>query len=184
MTEKDTEKEKATGVEAEKQGSTETIDFKKLAEKEALEAKENYHKWLYSQAELENFKKRTHKEKLTLIRYGHEHFARELLGVADSLEQALHHVRQEKGAIQLEEGVQLTLKQLLNTFTQFGIVSIESLGKKFDPHFHQADAEEFSEAHEPETIIRENRKGYLLYDRVLRAAHVTVANQSLVKKET
>ena len=154
-------------------------DYKAEAEKKTKEAQENYEKWLYSRAELENFKKRAHKEKITIVKYGHEHFARELLGITDALEQALLHAHQSKEKMNnnIEQGVQLTLNQFRNVFAQFGIVPIESVGKKFDPNFHQAEAEEAFEGYEPGIIIRENRKGYLLYDRLLRAAHVIVAKQ-------
>lgn len=147
---------------------TETIDYKTKFE-------EAYNKLLYLRADFENFKKRIYKEQAEFLKYGHERFARELLHVVDSIEWGLSHAKGDPQG--LEEGFRLTLKQCLSVFTQFGITPIESIGKKFDPKFHEAVAEEEVAEGEPLTIIREHRKGYLLHDRLLRAAQVIVAKR-------
>lgn len=154
---------------------TEEIDYKSKFEQAEKEAKENYNKWLYLRADFENFKKRIYKEQMEFLKYGHERFARELLLVVDSLEWGLSHA---KGDVQgLEEGLRLTLKQCLSVFSQFGIAPIDSVGKKFDPKFHEAIAEEEKADCESLTVIREHRKGYTFHDRLLRAAQVIVAKR-------
>lgn len=154
---------------------TEAIDYKAKFEQTEKEAKENYNKWLYLKADFENFKKRIYKEQAEFLKYGYERFARELLHVVDSLEWGLSHAKGYPHG--LEEGFRLTLKQCFSIFAQFGITPIESVGKKFDPKFHEAVAEEEVVESEPLMIIREHRKGYLFHDRLLRAAQVIVAKQ-------
>ena len=164
------------------QAVVETVDDRKKVEETEKEAKENYNKWLYARAELENFKKRVQKEKEDLLKYGHERFGREVLHIVDALERALSHVTLESGkGVGLEEGIRLTLKQSLAILNQFGIRPIESLGKKFDPKFHQAIAEEVREGEE-EIVVLEHQKGYFMHDRVLRPAHVVVSKKKEEKK--
>ena len=142
------------------------------------EAKENYDKWLYLRAEFENFKKRMHKERVALINFGHENFARHLLEVVDSLENALKHAAEVgKKMGPFGEGIELTLKQFLGVFSQHGIHPIEAAGKKFDPQFHEAISQEESDKDEEETILKEHVKGYMIYDRLLRASRVVVAKK-------
>jgi len=138
------------------------------------EAKENFNKYLYLRAEFENFKKRVQKEELHHIQYGIESFARDVLDAVDNLERSLQFVKDDKDS--LVQGIQLTLKQLHQIFDKFGIRPIESLGKKFDPNFHEAVDEKESDK-EHGTILLENRKGYMLRDRLLRSAHVVVSKK-------
>ncbi|MBI4041479.1 MAG: nucleotide exchange factor GrpE [Deltaproteobacteria bacterium] len=148
-------------------------DWKLKYEKAATETKENFEKWLYLRAEFENFKKRIEKEKQVHIKYGIEHFAKELLSVVDNLERALSFTEKENHE-KLKEGIELTLKECLKVLEKFGINPIESLGMKFNPQVHDAVLQEESDA-EAGTILREEHKGYLLHDRLLRSAKVIVA---------
>lgn len=176
MSENKSKKEKSEELEKmEAPQQTEVIDYKTKFEQVEKEAKENYNKWLYLRADFENFKKRIYKEQAEFLKYGHERFARELLHVIDSIEWGLSHAKGEPQG--LEEGFRLTLKQCLSVFAQFGIIPIESVGKKFDPKFHEAVAEEEAAEGASLMIIREHRKGYLLHDRLLRAAQVIVAKR-------
>lgn len=152
-------------------------DFKKEFEDAQKEAKENYNKWLYLYADFENYKKRIHKEKLDLLKYGNEGLAYELLEVVDSLEKALSHTPLKNGVKGLEEGIKLTIKQFLGVFEKFGIKSIQSVGTKFDPKFHEAVGEEEKEGQVPGIVVGETQKGYVLHDRLLRAARVIVAKK-------
>jgi len=166
------------------QKAQETPDYKKKAEEAAREAKENYDRWLYLRADLENFKKRHYKERADLIKYGHEHFARELLEGVDSLESALLHAqKKDQDVSALGEGIVLTLKQFLKVFRQFGITPMDSVGKKFDPTYHKAVAEQEHPDQETGIILQEHKKGYMLHDRLLRAAHVIVATKKEKKKD-
>ena len=75
-----------------------------------------------------------------------------------------------------KDGVQLTVKQLMNVFTKFNIELVDAVGEKFDPNFHQAMAMIESDE-EPNTVINVMQKGYKLNDRVLRPALVTVSKE-------
>jgi len=75
-----------------------------------------------------------------------------------------------------KDGVQLTVKQLMNVFTKFNIELVDPVGEKFDPNFHQAMAMIESDK-EPNTVINVMQKGYKLNDRVLRPALVTVSKE-------
>ena len=101
-----------------------------------------------------------------------ESFSTELLAVRDSLEAAL--AVQNATIETMRSGVEITLRQLAGVFDKFAVRPIDPVGEKFDPHRHQAmsivDADE-----PPNTVVTVFQKGYLLHDRVLRPALVTVA---------
>lgn len=118
-------------------------------------------------AEAENVRKRVQAEAAAGQKYALERFAEGLLPVVDSLEAAL--------AAQDTSGVELTLKQLQGALEKAQIRPIDpKAGERFDPHRHQAMAAVPSEA-EPNTVVAVMQKGFLLHDRVLRPALVTVA---------
>ena len=72
----------------------------------------------------------------------------------------------------------MTLKGFLDTLTRFGCTQIEAAGKPFDPNFHEAVSQEESTDHEPNIVLRELQKGYLLKERLLRPAMVIVSKRS------
>jgi molecular chaperone GrpE len=118
-------------------------------------------------AEAENVRKRVQAEAATSQKYALERFAEGLLPVVDSLEAAL--------AAKDTSGVELTLRQLQTALEKAHIRAIDPrAGDRFDPHRHQAMAAVPSEG-EPNTIVAVMQKGFVLHDRVLRPALVTVA---------
>ncbi len=156
-------------------GDTLLAKYREL-EGELSEARERV---LRTAADAENFKKRLQREKEEQTRYTNEAFMRELLPVIDNLERALEH--SEAGADQggrLVEGLNMTLKGFLDTLTRFGCTPVEAAGKPFDPNFHEAVSQEESDDHEPNTVLRELQKGYLLKERLLRPAVVIVSKRS------
>jgi molecular chaperone GrpE len=132
---------------------------------------------LRAMADAENARKRFQAEAANAQKYALERFAESLLPVVDSLEAALAN----KGASSqaLREGVELTLRQLIQALEKARITSINPKpGERFDPHRHQAIATVEAppgEMREPNTIVSVMQKGYQLHDRVLRPALVTVA---------
>jgi molecular chaperone GrpE len=144
-----------------------------LAQKEA-ESSANWDKFLRERADLENYRKRVQKEKEELLKYGNESLLLEILPVIDSMERALSHSSEDSISAVIE-GINLTLTMLLSIIKKFGVTSIEAKGKPFDPAFHQAMNQVESAEHAPNTIVEEFQKGYLLNDRLLRAALVSVA---------
>jgi molecular chaperone GrpE len=141
----------------------------KKAEGEALELKDS---WLRSLAEIENIRKQAAADVAKAHKYAIEKFAEDLLLVKDALESSL--TAENASPETLRAGVELTLKQLGSAFDKAQIKEISPAGQKFDPHFHQAMAMVDS-SQPPNTVVTVFQKGYLLNDRVLRPALVTVA---------
>ena len=130
-------------------------------------------------ADAENARKRFQAEAASARKFALERFAEQLLPVADSLEAALDNVQASAEA--MREGAQITLKQLFAAFQKASVAQIAPVpGERFDPHRHQAMAAVEADS-EPNTIVAVMQKGYLLHDRVLRPALVTVAKP--VEKE-
>ena len=139
------------------------------------EVKVNYDRFVRQVAELENFKKRATREKDEAVRFANESLVRDLLPVIDNLERAVAHAQGGGNGKPLVEGVEMVLKGLLDVLAKHGVAQILAVGQPFDPEKHEAMAQVESENHAPNTVIEEHHKGYLLKDRLLRPALVTVA---------
>ncbi|HEY6838042.1 MAG TPA: nucleotide exchange factor GrpE [Geobacteraceae bacterium] len=145
-----------------------------LAAKET-EAQENWNKFLRERADLENYRKRVQKEKEEILKYGNESLLVEILPVMDNMERALAHASEETLTAVIE-GVRLTHGMLLSTLKKFGVTPIEtSRGTAFDPAFHQAMQQVPCDDVPPNSVAEEFQKGYLLNERLLRPAMVSVA---------
>jgi molecular chaperone GrpE len=135
-------------------------------------AQEHLDSWLRAKAETENLRKRAQADIASAHKYGVESLAESLLPVRDSLEAALaaENVTLES----LKNGVELTLKQLKAVFEKAYLKEINPINEKFDPHRHQAMT---MVAHpgEPNRVVAVMQKGYLLHERVIRPALVTVS---------
>lgn len=140
----------------------------------ALEAqiKEFQDQFLRAKAEVENARRRSMEDVAKAHKFAIEGFAENLLPVLDSLNAALT----DSGAdsAKMKEGIELTLKQLVSALEKGRVLEINPVGEKFDPHRHQAIA---MVPHEQEanTVVTVLQKGYLIADRVLRPALVTVS---------
>ena len=151
------------------------------------EAAEWQDRFLRKAAELENFRKRTNKEKTDSMALAKSSLLMEFLPVADACERALQSMEDgENDASELDqykEGVELLYKQLLDTLSRTGVVPIESVGKPFDPHLHEALSRKEDPDYEVDTVIQEMRRGYHFKDRLLRPAQVIVAVKPEAKGE-
>ena len=141
----------------------------KLLEEKLAEAEAQV---LYVKAEGENIRKRSVEDIDKARKFALEKFSSELLSVKDSLDAAL--TIENANVDSYKNGVELTQKQLINVFEKFGIQEIKALGEKFDPNQHQAISMVESEE-EPNKILTVLQKGYLLNERVIRPALVTVS---------
>ncbi len=151
-------------------------DLEAELNKASLLAQENWEKFLRTQAELENLKRRAEKDLLDARKFGVEKFARELLPVADSLELGLNvETGDNPEAAKLREGMELTLRQLLGALEKFNVTPVDPEGEKFNPELHQAMAMQPTDEAEANTVIKVYQKGYLLHGRLLRPAMVVVA---------
>jgi molecular chaperone GrpE len=138
-----------------------------------IQLNENKDAFLRAKAEAENVRRRATEDVAKAHKYAIESFAEHLLPVMDSMHAALQHHNEDLQ--KLKEGVELTLKQLSGALEKGKIIEIHpELGAKFDPHHHQAISTVDSDQ-EANTIVSVLQKGYLIADRVLRPALVTVS---------
>ncbi|WP_133892379.1 nucleotide exchange factor GrpE [Paraburkholderia sp.] len=129
--------------------------------------------FLRAKAETENVRRRAQEDVTKAHKFAIESFAEHLLPVVDSLEAAVAHSSDDLQKVR--EGVELTLRQLSGALEKGRVVAINPpAGEKFDPHRHQAISMVPAEQ-EPNTIVSVLQKGYVIADRVLRPALVTVA---------
>ena len=141
--------------------------------KARAEAAEMKDAWLRARAEVENVRRQGQTDIAKAHKYAIEKFAEDLLTVKDALEQTLA-ADQSVAAETLKAGADLTLKSLNSAFARAAIKEIDPAGQKFDPHLHQAMQAVDSNL-PPNTVVTVFQKGYLLNDRVLRPALVTVS---------
>ena len=153
---------------------SELVRLREEIDAKAQEAKQNYDRFVRQTAELENFKKRAIRDKEEGVRLANEALVRDLLPVVDNLERAVAHAKSCGEGESLVEGVEMVLKGLLDAFVKHGVVQISAVGEQFDPKIHEAIAQVESADNEPNTVLEEHQKGYLLKDRLLRPALVTV----------
>jgi molecular chaperone GrpE len=136
-------------------------------------------RFLRKAAEFENYRKRADKEKTESMSMAKLSVLMEFLPVADACERALKIFAESQDAPahlqQYQTGVELLHRQLIDALSRTGVVAMQTEGKPFDPHLHEAlSREETSEADEG-TIMKELRRGYLFKDRLLRPAQVIVS---------
>ena len=136
---------------------------------------------LRAMAEVQNTKKRAEKEKADISKFTISGFAKDVLRIRDNLQLALKSDMKDAGAI--VDGIKLTMSEMDNILGSYGIKIIESLGKPFDPNFHQAMVEVETEENEPGIVVQVMQEGFMIYDRLLRPALVGVSKK-VSKNET
>ena len=141
-------------------------------------AEENYDLYIRSLAEIDNLKKRFQKEKTDLIKYSNELLIKQLLTVIDNLEKAISASQDGNSIDSLREGVELTLKGLVDTLEKSGLARVEAEGAPFDPNFHEALFEQEDKSAEPGTVLQVLQKGYTLNERLIRPAMVAVSKSN------
>lgn len=130
-------------------------------------------------ADTENFRKRAERDRREAENYGGSKLARDLLPVYDNLERALQSATEDgkDGDKALLEGVELTMRELVNVFKKHGIVPIVPVvGDRFDPQQHQAMFEAPVPGTKAGDIIQVSASGFMLHDRLLRPAQVGVSS--------
>lgn len=159
------------------EASPEVAEHDRVAALEA-EIEELRSKVLYTQAEMQNVRRRLEKDAADARAYAATGFARDMLSVADNLARALGAIPEEVKADEklkpLVTGIEATGKELDGIFSRHGVTRIAAMGAKLDPNLHQAMIELPSDQ-EAGTIVQEMQAGYLLKDRLLRPALVGVS---------
>ncbi|WP_374405672.1 nucleotide exchange factor GrpE [Pelagerythrobacter sp.] len=135
---------------------------------------------LYARADTQNVRRRLEKDVQDARSYAATGFARDILSVSDNLARALDHVpaalREDEQAKRFVEGIEATMREIEKVFAQHGITRIAAKGMPLDPNQHQAMMEvPAEEGQEPGTIVQELQSGYMIKDRLLRPAMVSVA---------
>ena len=129
-------------------------------------------------AESENIRRRASRDVENAHKYANEKLLEDLLPVLDSLEKALELPDQSDDAKALLEGIEISLRMFRETLERGGVVIVDPLGEPFDPSKHEALAMVPNEEVEPNSVIEVVQKGYLLNERVVRAARVIVSAAS------
>jgi molecular chaperone GrpE len=147
------------------------------AKQQIADMKDGY---VRARADVENIQRRSQNEIVSARKFAIEGFARELLSVVDSLNQAAMVEMDEaqgEAVIKMKEGLELTLKQFEKIMEKFGIAAVEAqVGTRFDPDVHQAISMVDSNEAESGSIVIVMQKGFTLKDRLLRPAMVVIAN--------
>ena len=159
-----------------KKGKDKEVETLKTAlealEKERDELKDNN---LRIHAETENFKKRLIREKDDFAKYSNEKVVKELLPIVDNLERAVTHAKEAGESGAFLEGVEMTLNLFGQTLEKIGVTPVASIGETFNPEKHEAVQQIESADHEPNIIVSEFQKGYMLNARLIRPAMVIVS---------
>ena len=151
--------------------------------------KENEEKLLRSLAEIENQRRRFEKEIKDAFEFGSFNFAKESLAILDNLQRAKIAIKNDEKLKKNEDlnkffdNINLIEKDLTSIFEKNRITKIEAGGKKFDPNFHQAMSEVEDDEKDPGTILHEIQSGYMLGDRLLRPALVSVSKKKASKDQ-
>lgn len=166
-----------TEITEETQNTGDTSENALLQELEAAKQKseENRESYLRTLADMENVRRRAKIDVENAYKYSVEKFAKELVGVIDSLEHGVAVANTEHDNA-MREGMELTLKMLLDIFDKFFIKRIEpAVGDSFNPTLHEALSMQPSEDIEPEKIMFVAQRGFILQERLLRPARVIIA---------
>ncbi len=157
------------------QAEEELTCLRQALEEKSREAEANHDRALRAAAELENFKKRTQREREEYIRFANESLLREILPVLDNFDRALEAARAGSEAQGVVAGVELIQRELLKVLEKFGVTPYNALGQPFDPERHEAVRRVVRPDAPDMTVVEETQRGYLLNGRVLRPAMVVVA---------
>jgi len=148
--------------------------------KKAGERDEFSDKWLKVHADYENTRKRMEKQQNDYIKFANEEIIAKLFPIMDNFDMAFTAMEKAEDKAALMEGVKLIQKEFHKVLEDHGVKKIETSGKQFDPHFHEAvSVIETSDRPDGE-ILEETRAGYTLNGRLLRAAQVIIAKNEVV----
>jgi molecular chaperone GrpE len=164
---------------AEVPGKTDKVEdlMVKLQDAEK-KASENYDKYVRAVAELDNYRKRATREKADAIQYGNETLLLDILPLVDGMDRALEHACNSEDFDAFKKGLKLLQGQFLGCLQKHGVEMINTAGKDFDPHVHEAMMQVESAEHEDSQVVGEFERGYLLNGRLLRPAKVSVCKRS------
>ncbi len=149
-------------------------------EKELESVREENQKLLYACSEAQNAQRRAEEEGERRAKYAVASFAKDLLSVADNLRRGLESVSAEERqsnelADRMAEGMEMVERELLGALERHGVSRMETVGRRFDPHYHRAVFEVEDTTVPQQTVMQEVQPGYMIHDRLLREAMVGVS---------
>jgi molecular chaperone GrpE len=165
-------------VEGPEPGSEARSDEERLRselELKSEEAARYYDQLLRARAELDNVRKRLQREKAEALRFANEALVRDLLPFLDNLERAIVHAESGGNGAPLVEGVRLALRGALDSLERHGVRRVEATGQRFDPSRHEAVAQVPDAARPANEVVEQFLPGYLLHERLIRPAQVSVS---------
>jgi molecular chaperone GrpE len=152
------------------------LEFSMAKGRELMEKlKDGHEKMVRAVADLENFKKRAAKEKEEMQKFGNERLLKDFLPIIDNLERALEHGKSAADFDSFKQGIAMTRKLFEDTLGKYGVKVFSSVGKMFDPRFHEAMQQQETADVPPNQVVAEILRGFMLNDRLVRPALVMVA---------
>lgn len=176
------EKEEQNSIMEETNKEIKVEELQKRIEELEKESNEWKEKFLRKAAEFENFKRRTENDQLNLLNYAAESFIKKILPIVDDFERSLEHINDSNDYEKLKEGVQLIYNKLVKVLDEQGVKKIESVGKPFDVHYHEALMQKADNSVPAHTVLEELEKGYMYKDKVIRHAKVVVSSEDQVEE--
>jgi len=154
-------------------------DLEQALQEARRQADEHQEKLLRVMAEMETLRRRTRLDVENAHKFALEKFVNALLPVVDSLEMGIEAARKEGATVEtLREGMEMTLKMLIDVLAEFGVARIDPQGEPFDPQRHEAMTMVPSAEHAPNEVIEVIQKGYSLNERLVRPARVIVSKEA------
>jgi len=151
----------------------ELSETKKMLEEKTKTVDDYLSKLQWLQAEFENFRKRSDKEKNDYIKYANKNLITKLLGSVDDLERIMSNIKDKE----ITDGLSMVYKNFLHALENEGLKKIDAVGKNFDPYKHEAFLQVVDNSKPENTVLEEIQKGYMLNENVIRAAKVKVSKK-------
>jgi len=172
-------KESAAGqANVEEETKAGEVNLQEQLEEKQKEAAANYDKYLRAVADLDNYKKRAARERADYIKYANENILKDLLSILDNMERAREHAGNSRDFDSFLEGLDLIQGQFRDLLARYGVETVETKDREFDPNVHEAVMSVEGNAENDNKIVEEYEKGYILNGRLLRPAKVSVAKNT------
>lgn len=167
-------------ADAEQLDTEETVEVLLTEEEKQIQALETEvaelnNRLLRTQADYDNFRRRTRLDMEAAAKYKAQSLIEELIPAIDNFDRALAVKVESDDAKNLLQGMEMVYRQLTEALKNEGLEVINAVGQSFDPHYHQAVMQVESDEHEPNQVVEELQKGYKLKDRVIRPTMVKVS---------
>jgi len=160
--------------EMESEAATYTVEGEEL-DQLRKQADENYQRYLRTQADFDNFRRRARQEKEDLAKYASQKLVESLVPIVDNFDRAIQVSKDTQDFDGLVKGIDMVYRQFEGVLQSEGVKQIDSVGQPFNPEFHQAVMQVESDEYEEGIVVEELQKGYMLNDRVIRPAMVKVS---------